>query len=156
MKKIVLHCLTLSSLVLAAFLLMAANGEAHAEEAASEQVESKPAHGDHSGHQAEAEEEIDIRTVVGEVIDITCYVRHASQGPKHAKCALTCANMGMPLGVLEEGTNNIYLIIPPGHEDPKGPVVAFLGQKVTIEAILYSMGGMTSLEVEEIKAIEEN
>ena len=64
-----------------------------------------------------AEEEIDTRTVTGEIIDITCYFRHDSRGEKHVKCATYCVNLGMPLGLLEDETSKVYLIIPPGHED---------------------------------------
>ena len=116
--------------------------------------------GDGDGHThkkpdaTEVEEEIDVRTVTGEVIDITCYLRHDSKGEKHTKCAIFCANQGMPMGVLEDGTNKIYVIIPPGHEDPKRPIMPFLGKKVKIAAILYTMGGLTGLEVQEIAAVD--
>ena len=105
-------------------------------------------------HDQGGEEEIDVRTITGEIIDITCYMRHDSKGEKHIKCATYCANLGMPLGVLEDGTDKIYVIIPPGHEDPKGPVMPYVGKKVKIDAILYTMGGLTGLEVEKIEAVE--
>ena len=104
---------------------------------------------------AQQEEQIDARTVRGEIVDITCYIRHDSRGEKHIKCAEYCANLGMPLGVLEDETNKLYLIIPPGHEDPKKLVMPFLGKKVKVDAILYTMGGLTGVEIEKIEEIKQ-
>ena len=55
----------------------------------------------------------------GEVIDITCYLRHDGFGPGHTQCALECAEMGMPVGLLQKGTGKIYLIVPTDHADPE-------------------------------------
>ena len=46
----------------------------------------------------------------GEVVDLACYVGHGAKGPDHQKCALKCAQMGQPLGLLTpEG--KIYLLV---------------------------------------------
>lgn len=47
-----------------------------------------------------------------------------SCGEQHVKCVLFCAELGMPLGVLEEDTEQIYLVLPPGHDDPKGMCIS--------------------------------
>ena len=85
-------------------------------------------------------------------VEFKCYFRYDSRGEKHVKCATYCANLGMPLGLLEDETSKVYLIIPPGHEDPKGPVMPYIGKRVKIDAILYTMGGLTGLEIEKIEA----
>jgi len=103
----------------------------------------------HAGH-GDEELEIDSKTIVGEVVDITCYMRHDSRGEQHIKCALFCAKQGMPLGVLEEKSQQIYLVLPPGHDDPRGLVLPFVGLRVKIEGIVYGMGGMQGLEIEDI------
>jgi hypothetical protein len=139
MKKLLVSFLALGALLLSASLLLGQHGEKHE-------------HGSAHGKSAEGvEEEIDTRTVTGEIIDITCYLRHDSTGEKHIKCATYCATLGMPLGLLEDETNKIYLIIPAGHEDPKGAVMPYIGKKVKVDAILYSMGGLTGLEIEKIE-----
>ncbi len=96
--------------------------------------------------------EIDTLTVEGEIIDITCHIRHDSGGPKHMKCALFCAEMGMPLGLLEDGTDEIYLILPSGHADPRKAVLPFISQKVRVTGIQWNSGGLATIE---IQAIEE-
>ena len=77
-----------------------------------------------------------------------------SKGEEHKKCAITCANMGMPLGVLEDKTNKIYLIIPNGHADPKKPVMEYFGKKVEVDATFWKMGGLVSLEVKSIREVK--
>jgi hypothetical protein len=56
-------------------------------------------------------------TVVGEVIDISCYVQLGKHGEKHRSCGQKCAQQGQPVGVLaKDGT--IYLLMPEEH-DPR-------------------------------------
>jgi hypothetical protein len=108
----------------------------------------------HAGHDhhAEASDDDIVKMVTGEVIDITCYVRHDSKGPEHVKCALNCAELGMPLGILEDDTDVIYLIIPAGHGAPKEGVDGFIGQHVTAKLMLFRSGGLNSAEVMSIAA----
>ena len=147
MRRSFITLLALSGLLLTAPRLMAQHDEHQGAGDAPGKGHAKMAH-------AKAEDGIDSRTVKGEVIDITCYVRHDSKGAEHIKCATVCANLGMPLGVLEDETENVYLIIPSGHEDPKKAVMPFLGKKVKIDAILYTMGGLTGLEIESISEVK--
>jgi hypothetical protein len=65
-----------------------------------------------------------VKTVTGEVIDITCYVRHDSKGPKHTKCATVCADLGMPLGLLEDETNESSCSCPPATQRRRKPWMA--------------------------------
>src|ERR1041385_3593590 len=41
-------------------------------------------------------------TVAGEVVDVSCYLRHGDKGmgDSHAACAAACAKAGSPLGIL--------------------------------------------------------
>ena len=93
------------------------------------------------------------RTVKGEIIDITCYLRHQASGKEHIGCAVMCANMGMPLGVLEDGSAQIYLIIPTGHADPKAGVLEHLGKHVEVQGTVLALGGMATLEIKEVKEL---
>ncbi len=107
----------------------------------------------HADHET-SDDDMAVKTVTGEVIDITCYVRHDSKGPEHIKCANVCADMGMPLGILEDETNEIYLILPAGHAAPKESVEGFFGQHITAKLMIFRSGGLNSAEVMEIAAVE--
>ena len=103
--------------------------------------------------QPQEEPDIDIRTVDGEIIDITCFIRHDSRGPEHLKCALTCAELGMPLGLLENGTGELFLILPGGHSDPRKLVLPYIAKKVRVDGILWGSGGLTGIEIEDIREL---
>ena len=97
----------------------------------------------------------DTASMQGEIIDIACYFRHDSKGPEHTKCAVYCANLGMPMAFLEEGTGNLFVVLPSGHADPKGTVLPHLGQKVDVKGVLMSSGGLTGIEITGIQPAGE-
>ena len=57
------------------------------------------AHGDeeHEGHDGHADAAT--VTVTGEVLDMACYIDHGATGAKHAECAKTCIESGLPVGL---------------------------------------------------------
>ena len=93
----------------------------------------------------------DTASLQGEIVDIACYFRHDSKGPEHTSCAVYCANLGMPMAFLEEGTGKLFVVLPSGHADPKEAVLAHLGQKVDVEGVLTASGGLTGIEITGIR-----
>ena len=89
-------------------------------------------------------------TIKGHVIDIVCYTRHAAIGEKHLKCATTCATTGIPMGILEDGTNEIFLVFPPGHKNPNGQLMAFLEKDVTVSGTVHRKGGLKGITISKI------
>jgi hypothetical protein len=142
MKRIIPIGIVLCA-VLLSVLLVFADEEGH--------EDHKPAATKTAEHHHGEEGDIDEKVVEGEIIDITCYIRHDSKGPDHLKCAEYCATLGMPFGFLEDKTNKIYLILPEGHNDPVTPYKKYLAKKVKVKALLYTTGGMTGLEIESIE-----
>ena len=93
----------------------------------------------------------DTASMQGEIVDIACYFRHDSKGKEHTKCAVYCANLGMPMAFLEDGTGNLFVVLPSGHADPKETVLPHLGQKVDVEGVLMASGGLTGIEITGIR-----
>ncbi len=89
----------------------------------------------------------DTASMQGEIVDIACYFRHDSKGEEHTSCAVYCANLGMPMAFLEEGTGNLFVVLPSGHADPKEAVLPHLGKKVDVEGVLMASGGLTGIEI---------
>jgi hypothetical protein len=56
-------------------------------------------------------------TVVGEIIDLSCYLQVGKHGDKHRDCAQKCARAGQPIGLLQED-GRIYTLIDEEH-DPR-------------------------------------
>lgn len=91
-------------------------------------------------------------TVTGEPIDTYCYVLMGAKGGSHRECAIECVKKGIPAGLLEDGTNKIYILLPNKDKSPlPKAVVDKMGQKVTITGKIYTSGGSQFLTVEAIK-----
>src|SRR5215475_9318280 len=56
-------------------------------------------------------------TVVGEIIDLSCYVQLGKHGEKHRSCGQKCVANGQPIGLLTQ-TGAVYLLMPEEH-DPR-------------------------------------
>lgn len=106
---------------------------------------------DHADHDAVPEGTV---TLKGEIIDISCYVRHESRGPKHVKCATFCATKGMPFGFLEAETGRIYLLLPDGHADPTKGLREYFGQQVQATGILTEAVGLTGLQIATVTPLD--
>lgn len=91
-------------------------------------------------------------TVKGEVIDTYCYALMGAKGESHRQCAIDCIKAGIPAGLLEEGTNKVYVLLPNKDKTglPKG-VIDKLGRTATITGKAYTSGGSNFLTVESIK-----
>jgi hypothetical protein len=58
-----------------------------------------------------------IKTVVGEIVDFSCYLQVGKHGDKHRDCAQKCFRNGQPIGLLtSDGT--VYMLMEEEH-DPR-------------------------------------
>ncbi|MGE5692996.1 MAG: hypothetical protein ACM3YF_04360 [Candidatus Zixiibacteriota bacterium] len=78
--------------------------------------------------------------LVGEVICISCYVDHESKGAEHAACATSCAKRGVPMGILEDKTGNVFLVVK-GHTGANADLQPFAGKKVALAGRWFERGG---------------
>ena len=91
-------------------------------------------------------------TVTGELIDTYCFVLMGAKGESHRQCAIDCIKEGIPAGLLEDGTNKVYVLLPNKDKSPlPKAVVDKMGRKATITGKIYAMGGSQFLTVESIK-----
>jgi hypothetical protein len=91
-------------------------------------------------------------TLKGELIDTYCYSTMGAKGPSHRSCAIECVKKGIPVGLLEDGTNKVYVLLP--NKDNAGlppAVTEKMGETVTITGKVYAQGGSQFLAVESIK-----
>lgn len=95
-----------------------------------------------------AEQDKEVATVKGEVLDMVCYLDHGASGDKHAKCARTCIESGTPVGLKGED-GKTYLVI--GQHEPINKVIApYAGKTVTLRGKVVTRDGMNLLENAEI------
>ena len=94
----------------------------------------------------------DTVTVKGEIIDTYCYALMGAKGEGHRQCAIDCIKAGIPAGLLEEGTNKVYVLLPNKDKSslPK-EVMNKIGRTATITGKVFASGGSQFLTVESIK-----
>ena len=91
-------------------------------------------------------------SVTGEIVDSYCYASMGARGSSHKQCGLACAKKGIPVALVEKGTDKLYVLLP---KDDKAPlpdaVVGKMGETVTLTGHTYAAGGSSFLAVESIK-----
>jgi type 1 fimbria pilin len=94
----------------------------------------------------------DTVTMTGEVVDTYCYGLMGAKGESHRSCGISCAKAGIPMGLLQDGTDKLYVLLPNKDNSPLPPeVMDKMGRKATITGKIYSTGGSQFLTVESIK-----
>ena len=92
-----------------------------------------------------------IVTVVGEVVDYSCYLQLGKHGGKHRDCGQKCARNGQPIGLLaKDGT--IYMLIDEEHDPRRDGMTKFREYAIENMAYVVTIHGTLS-EVEGQRAI---
>jgi len=92
--------------------------------------------------------------LVGEVLDMACYLAKGAKGPAHAACAETCAEHGMPLGLLTDD-QQVYLLYPKhGKEEAFDAVKKLAGHRAKITGAKAERSGIKGMEVSEAAAAD--
>jgi putative hemolysin len=97
---------------------------------------------------AQAQEKI---TLIGQVIDPVCYIRHDLRGADHNPCAVYCARQGITLGILEDETGKIYLAFPKEHGDPNERLLGLEEEHVKVTGTVYHKGGLSGVVIDKIE-----
>ena len=96
-------------------------------------------------------------SLVGEIIDVKCYTSGmmGGRGPEHEECAISCIKGGLPVGLLDEQSGEVYTIVPAkGMKGANSALLPFVAKKVKIQGSLLEKGGNKILayaSVEEVK-----
>jgi hypothetical protein len=91
-------------------------------------------------------------SVTGEVIDTFCYTVLGAKGAGHRQCGIDCAKKGIPVGLLEKGSEKIYILFPTKEKTAlPDEVISKMGETVTVTGRPYTKGGHEFLTVESVK-----
>ncbi len=90
-------------------------------------------------------------TVKGEIVDLACYIGHGAKGSGHQQCALKCAQMGQPLGILT--TDGKLYILAADHQDATAFKKAkqLAGEQVEMTGSPAERDGIAALTVHGVK-----
>ena len=92
------------------------------------------------------------KSVTGNLRDSFCNTTMGAQGPSHKKCAISCAEAGIPVVMVEKGTNKSYILIPNKDDTPlPKDVISRMEDDVTVTGKVYQKNGTNFLMVESVK-----
>lgn len=91
-------------------------------------------------------------SVTGEVIDTFCYGTMGAKGTGHKQCGVDCAKKGIPVGLLEKGSEKVHILLPTKDKTAlPDDVINKMGETVTVTGHPYTKGGVAFLTVESVK-----
>src|SRR5436309_2385029 len=102
----------------------------------------------HEHEQGEKHDEAAEVTVTGEVLDMACYIDHGATGEKHADCAKTCIESGLPVGIKGKD-GKTYLLIGE-HKPMNKELAAYAAKTITVKGKLATRDGINMIENAEI------
>jgi hypothetical protein len=73
-------------------------------------------------------------TVVGEIVDLSCYLQVGKRGDKHRDCGQKCAEQGQPVGLLTED-GSLFILMDEEHNPRRDGLTNF--RKAAIENMAY-------------------
>jgi hypothetical protein len=94
-------------------------------------------------------------TVKGEVVDVSCYLRHGDQGmgDSHKSCAEACAKAGTPLGILTKDGKLYVSVLPDDHSaGPNAVLMEHVAHQVEATGIVRTKGGVRGIMISKVEA----
>jgi hypothetical protein len=92
-------------------------------------------------------------TLTGEIIDSACYIKSGSRGESHRVCAQRCGDVGIPLALLVDKTDEVVWIASVDDlETPNAKLRPFAGRKATVTGVWAERGGAKILLLHSVKA----
>lgn len=92
------------------------------------------------------------QSVTGTLEDSFCYVTLGAHGAGHKQCATKCAKEGIPVALVEKGTDKMYILLPPKNgEALPDDVISKMEDEVTVTGNEYEKGGITYLTADSVK-----
>ena len=92
------------------------------------------------------------KAVTGTLEDSFCFVTMGAHGAGHKKCAAGCAKKGIPVALVEKGTDKMYILLPPKNDSElPANVIDKMESEVTVTGDQYDKGGVSYLTVKSLK-----
>jgi hypothetical protein len=90
-------------------------------------------------------------SIVGEIIDLSCYLQVGKHGDKHRDCGQKCVRNGQPVGLLTED-GSVYMLIDEEHDPRRDGLTEFRKQAIDLMAHIVTVHG-TATEIDGHKAL---
>lgn len=90
-------------------------------------------------------------TIVGEIIDLSCYTELGKHGTKHRDCGQKCLKNGQPIGLLTKD-GDVYILMEEEHDQRRDGLTNFRQAAIDNMAYVMEVSGTLS-EVRGVKAL---
>jgi hypothetical protein len=84
-----------------------------------------------------------VKTVVGEIVDFSCYLEVGKHGEKHRDCAQKCFRSGQPIGLLTQD-GSLYMLMEEEHDPRRDGMTDFRQAAVDNAAHIMQVTGTAS------------
>jgi hypothetical protein len=92
------------------------------------------------------------QSVTGTLEDSFCFVTLGAHGPDHKKCATACAKKGIPVALVEKGTDKMYVVLPAKNDSAlPANVIGHMEDEVTMTGTTYEKGGVNYIVFKSVK-----
>jgi hypothetical protein len=93
-------------------------------------------------------------SVVGEIVDFSCYIQVGKHGEKHRSCGQKCVQNGQPIGVLTRA-GGLYMLMPEEHDprrdggvDARAQAAEHMGHIVQVHGTEAAVGSYRGIFVQ--------
>jgi hypothetical protein len=94
--------------------------------------------------------------IIGRVIDVSCYITGDNDDWADKQCVIAYLKVGQPAGILEEGTNKLYIVAK-----TQGPMtnlaaqlIPYAGDMVRIEGVVHNRAGISTIDIHRIEKLQ--
>ena len=84
-----------------------------------------------------------VRTVVGEIVDFSCYLQIGKHGEKHRDCAQKCFRAGQPIGLLTQA-GDLYMLMEEEHDPRRDGLGIFREAAIEHAGHIMEVSGTTA------------
>ena len=88
-------------------------------------------------------ERAEVRTITGEVVDVSCFLQLGKRGEAHISCGQKCVRNGQPIGILTD-EERLYLVIPEEHHPRRDGQVSIKERFADLMAKRVRVSGMVT------------
>ena len=86
-----------------------------------------------------------LKTLTGEVVDVSCYLQLGKRGEAHIPCGQKCVRSGQPIGLLTD-RGKLYLVIPEEHHPRRDGQASLVERFADLMAQRVRVTGMVTSE----------
>jgi hypothetical protein len=90
----------------------------------------------------------------GEVVEAPCFVIGGRRGDGHRQCALMGARSGESLGVLDDQTKLLFVVVQDLTAEPQpNPLLPYVAQRVEARGTVVERGGINGIVIRQVRSL---